>query len=79
MEPIARDHDDVAPGDLVVVASDGLHPETSGLDWERFAAMLREPGALETRVARIMAAGGRAAEGGGGDNLTLVAIEVPAA
>ncbi len=66
----------VVPGDLVLLATDGIEREASGLTREGIEALLNEPLTLEHRIVAIMTEAGRAEWGGGRDNLSVVAIEV---
>lgn len=62
----------LSPGDVVLLASDGLEWQASGLDPEDVAAALRREGDLLSRVEALLAH----ASTKGKDNLGLVAIAV---
>ena len=68
--------EEVAPGDLLLLASDGIEELCSGLTLERISALMSRDAPLAARVADLMTQAGRSAYGGGRDNLTVVAIEV---
>jgi PPM family protein phosphatase len=59
---------EVVPGDLYLLASDGLMREVSD---DRIAGMLRDAGSLEETCSRLIAA---ANEAGGHDNITCVLV-----
>lgn len=64
---------DLAPGDVVLLASDGILTLTSGLEPETVGERLRDPGTpLEQRVGALL----RHMSGVGKDNLGIVALEV---
>lgn len=64
---------DLAPGELILLASDGIDPVMSGLETPDVAAILGRSGSLEERV-RALVERGRRAPSGGRDNLALVAL-----
>lgn len=65
----------VSPGDLLLLVSDGIEPGASGMSSQRLEQVLAAPDSLDQRVAALLAEAGRASNGGGRDNLTVVAIE----
>ncbi|MBI3270984.1 MAG: protein phosphatase 2C domain-containing protein [Planctomycetes bacterium] len=84
---VRRDHPELLPrfveggaarleaGDVVLLASDGIDEEYSGVSERRLEELLGGPRPLEERVALLMTTAGRAATGGGRDNLSVVAVE----
>jgi serine/threonine protein phosphatase PrpC len=61
-------------GDLLLLATDGLEPQTSGLEPAHVLGFLREPGSLTDRVEQLLLRASSVERGGGRDNLALVAI-----
>ncbi|MGE0713642.1 MAG: PP2C family serine/threonine-protein phosphatase [Planctomycetota bacterium] len=66
------------PGDLVLLASDGLEPDVSGLSLPEVVPFLRGPGALAARLEALVERASDPLQGGGRDNLALIAIEAGA-
>ncbi len=64
---------DLAPGELLVLASDGIGFEDSALEPEEIAKELASPGPLVERVRRLVERARRAP--GGRDNIALVALD----
>lgn len=64
------------PGEVVLLASDGLDGSTSGLEPADVVKICCEAGPLLGRVQRLLARADEPARGGGADNLGVVAIEV---
>jgi serine/threonine protein phosphatase PrpC len=64
---------DLAKGELLVVASDGIGPEDSGLEPGEIARELFAKGTLLERVGRLVERARRAP--GGRDNIALVALD----
>lgn len=62
----------LAPGDVVLLASDGLEWQASGLDPEQVAEGLRAEGSLQARLDALL----QHASARGRDNLGLVAVSV---
>ncbi len=62
------------PGELVLLATDGLEPEASGLQIEDVGALLATEGSLEERLQRLMQRASDPQQGGGRDNLALVLL-----
>ncbi len=65
----------VEPGQIVLLASDGLEESMSGVGPARTVELLTGDDPLEVRLERLLRAGSEA-PGGGRDNLALVALEV---
>lgn len=65
----------LAPGELLLLASDGLEPNACALQLPQIAELMRGDAPLETRLERLLARANDTAQGGGRDNLALVAIE----
>lgn len=61
---------EILPGDIVLLSTDGLHKV---LNDKAIAACLRPPLSLEAGVTKLIAA---ALEGGGTDNVTVVALRI---
>jgi serine/threonine protein phosphatase PrpC len=68
----------LGPGDVLVLASDGIAPEDSGLESVELARELGKAGPLATRVRAFVDRARRSKTGGGRDNLALVAIDAEA-
>jgi serine/threonine protein phosphatase PrpC len=67
---LIRTHkEDLLPGDLVLLCSDGLH---GPVDDATLTRMLAEPGSLQEKVERLIACANR---NGGPDNVTAVLLE----
>jgi len=64
-------------GDLLLLASDGLEENVSGLDLAGVEALLRGEGSLAERVDALVERATDPAQGGGRDNLALVLSAVP--
>lgn len=62
------------PDEVALLATDGIETETSGLVQEDVAEILRQPGRLVDRVAALLSAADRIEQGGGRDNLALIAL-----
>jgi serine/threonine protein phosphatase PrpC len=63
------------PGHLALLATDGIEPEASGgLDDAGLSAILRGEGDLCQRLERLLARADDPGQGGGADNLGLVAL-----
>jgi len=60
--------------DLVLIASDGIEPDASGISRVELACMLRDSAPLCARVERLIERGGSWFAGGGGDNLSVVVL-----
>lgn len=65
----------LGPGEILVLASDGIAPEDSGLQPAELARELGKQGALAARVRIFVDRARRAKTGGGRDNLALIAID----
>jgi serine/threonine protein phosphatase PrpC len=65
----------LAPDESVLLASDGLEPEASGLGLDEVASYLRGADPLEERLRQLLLRASDPAHAGGRDNLALVAIE----
>ena len=67
---LIRTHmEDLLPGDVILMCSDGLH---GPVEDAVLASILAEPGSLQERVGRLIA---RANQNGGPDNVTAVLLE----
>lgn len=64
------------PGEVVLLASDGLEVSTSALEPSDVVQILCAQEPLQARVERLLARADEPARGGGADNLGVVAIEV---
>lgn len=62
----------LAEGDLLLLASDGLEENVSGLDLAGVEALVRAPGSLAERVEALVERATDPAQGGGRDNLAVV-------
>lgn len=65
---------DLNPGEVALLATDGIETETSGLLEEDVVEILRQPRPLVDRVASLLSAADRTDRGGGRDNLALIAL-----
>lgn len=65
----------LAPGTVVMLATDGIEEDCSGLSDARIAEVLREDRPLAPRIETLLGLGGRLPRGGR-DNLTVVAMEL---
>ena len=66
----------LAEGDLLLLASDGLEENVSGLDLAAVEALLRRPGSLTQRVDGLVERATDPERGGGRDNLAVVLCAV---
>lgn len=64
------------PGELVLLASDGLEPGASALDPTDVLRVLQAQQPLVQRLEHLLARADEPARGGGADNLALVALQV---
>lgn len=73
----AFDHDQVQakPGEVLLLATDGIETRSSGIELAEITPVLRRPGTLQQRLQILQALCDRTQTGGGKDNLGLVAIE----
>ena len=73
----AFDHDQVQakPGEVLLLATDGIETRSSGIELADITPVLRGPGTLQQRLRTLQALCDRPQTGGGKDNLGLVAIE----
>jgi serine/threonine protein phosphatase PrpC len=67
---------EVAPGDRLLLASDGIEEVACGMSLGDIEALLRGPDSLPENLNALLARGSDPARGGGRDNLALVALEV---
>jgi len=65
---------ELAEGEWALLATDGIEPDSSGMDLSEVGACLRGAVDAEAGVAELLARAGAADEGGGGDNLAVVVL-----
>ena len=66
-------------GTALLLATDGIEPDASGLDAKELTALMRGDAPVAERLRRILERAGCAAGGGGRDNITAVLVEVGSA
>ena len=73
----AFDHDQVEakPGEVLLLATDGIETRSSGIELAEITPVLRGEGTLQQRMRILQALCDRPQTGGGRDNLGMVAIE----
>lgn len=66
---------ELAEGEVLLLASDGLSPEDSGIGPEEIPGILLGDGPLEARVRALVDRARSASAGGGRDNVALVVVD----
>lgn len=76
----AFDHDQVEakPGEVLLLATDGIETRSSGIELADITPVMRGTGTLEQRLRTLQALCDRPQTGGGKDNLGMIAVEFPA-